>query len=119
MNTRNLLERIEELRTILDSEFLITNIVKEELLELKTKYADDRRTQIVDAATEFEIEDLIADEEMIVVISHEGYIKRVPITTYRSQHRGGIGVIGMQNKEGDYPEQGLCRISTSIYPLLY
>ena len=101
----NLLERIEELRTILDSEFLITNIVKEELLELKTKYADDRRTQIVDAATEFEIEDLIADEEMIVVISHEGYIKRVPITTYRSQHRGGIGVIGMQNKEGDYPEQ--------------
>ena len=101
----NLLERIEELRTILASEFLITNIVKEELLELKTKYADDRRTQIVDAATEFEIEDLIADEEMIVVISHEGYIKRVPITTYRSQHRGGIGVIGMQNKEGDYPEQ--------------
>jgi DNA gyrase subunit A len=101
----NLLERIEELRTILDSEFLIINIVKEELLELKTKYADDRRTQIVDAATEFEIEDLIADEEMIVVISHEGYIKRVPITTYRSQHRGGIGVIGMQNKEGDYPEQ--------------
>ena len=101
----NLLERIEELRTILDSELLITNIVKEELLELKTKYADDRRTQIVDAATEFEIEDLIADEEMIVVISHEGYIKRVPITTYRSQHRGGIGVIGMQNKEGDYPEQ--------------
>ena len=101
----NLLERIEELRTILDSEFLITNIVKEELLELKTKYADDRRTQIVDAATEFDIEDLIADEEMIVVISHEGYIKRVPITTYRSQHRGGIGVIGMQNKEGDYPEQ--------------
>ena len=101
----NLLERIEELRTILDSEFLITNIVKEELLELKTKYGDERRTQIVDAVTEFEIEDLIADEEMVVVISHEGYIKRVPITTYRRQHRGGIGVIGMQSKEGDYPEQ--------------
>ena len=101
----NLLERIEELRTILDSEFLITNIIKEELLELKTKYGDERRTQIVDAVTEFEIEDLIADEEMVVVISHEGYIKRVPITTYRRQHRGGIGVIGMQSKEGDYPEQ--------------
>ena len=100
----NLLEQIEELRTILDSENLITNIVKEELLELKTKYADERRTQIVDAAAEFEIEDLIADEEMVVVISHEGYIKRVPITTYRRQHRGGIGVIGMQSKEGDYPE---------------
>ena len=100
----NLLERIEELRAILESEFLITNIIKEELLELKTKYADERRTQIVDAAAEFEIEDLIADEEMVVVISHEGYIKRVPITTYRRQNRGGIGVIGMQNKEGDYPE---------------
>ena len=100
----NLLEQIEELRTILDSEILITNIIKEELLELKAKYAGERRTQIVDAVTEFEIEDLIADEEMVVAISHEGYIKRVPITTYRRQHRGGIGVIGMQNKEGDYPE---------------
>ena len=100
----NLLEQIEELRAILDSEILITNIVKEELLELKAKYADERRTQIVDAATEFEIEDLIADEEMIVAISHEGYIKRVPITTYHRQYRGGIGVIGMQSKEGDYPE---------------
>ena len=100
----NLLERIEELRTILESENLITNIIKEELLELKTKYGDDRRTQIVDAAKEFEIEDLIADEDMVVVISHEGYIKRVPITTYRRQHRGGIGVIGMGTKEGDFPE---------------
>ena len=100
----NLLEQIEELRAILDSEMLITNIVKEELLELKTKYTDERRTQIVDAPTEFEIEDLIADEEMVVAISHEGYIKRVPITTYRRQHRGGVGVIGMQSKEGDYPE---------------
>lgn len=100
----NLLERIEELREILNSETLITNIVKAELLELKEKYNDDRQTQIVDAAAEFEIEDLIADEEMVVVITHEGYIKRVPITTYRRQHRGGVGVIGMQNKEGDYPE---------------
>ena len=100
----NLLEQIEELRAILDSEILITNIVKEELLELKAKYADERRTQIVDAVGEFEIEDLIADEEMVVAISHEGYIKRMPITTYRRQHRGGVGVIGMQSKEGDYPE---------------
>ena len=100
----NLLERIEELRTILDSEILITNIIKEEFLELKAKYADERRTQIGDALTDFEIEDLIADEEMVVAISHEGYIKRVPITTYRRQHRGGVGVIGMQSKEGDYPE---------------
>ena len=101
----NLIEQIEELRTILGSEILITNIIKEELLELKAKYAGERRTQIVDAATEFNIEDLIADEEMVVAISHEGYIKRVPITTYRRQHRGGVGVIGMQSKEGDYPEQ--------------
>lgn len=100
----DLLERIEELKAILESEILITNILKEELLALKAKHGDERRTEIVDAAKEFEIEDLIADEEMVVMISHEGYIKRMPITTYRRQHRGGIGVIGMGTKEGDFLE---------------
>ena len=100
----DLLEKIEELKAILESEMLITDIIKKELLELKSKYGDERRTQIVDAVKEFNIEDLIADEEMVVVISHTGYIKRMPISVYRSQHRGGVGVMGMGTKEGDFVE---------------
>ena len=100
----DLLEKIEELKAILESEMLITDIIKKELLELKSKYGDERRTQIVDAVKEFNIEDLIADEEMVVVISHTGYIKRMPISVYRRQHRGGVGVMGMGTKEGDFVE---------------
>ena len=100
----NLLEQIEELRAILESEMLVTDIIKNELLELKAKYNDERRTQIVDAVSDFEIEDLIADEEMVVMISHTGYIKRMPITHYRRQNRGGVGVIGMGTKDGDFLE---------------
>ena len=100
----NLLEQIEEFRAILESEMLITDIIKSELLELKAKYSNERRTQIVDAVGEFEIEDLIADEEMVVMISHTGYIKRMPITHYRRQNRGGVGVIGMGTKDGDFLE---------------
>ena len=100
----DLLEKIEELKAILESEMLITDIIKKELLELKSKYGDERRTQIVDAVKEFNIEDLIADEEMVVVISHNGYIKRMPISVYRRQHRGGVGVMGMGTKEGDFVE---------------
>lgn len=101
----NLLEKIEELKAILESEMLITDIIKTELLELKSKYGDERRTEIIDAVKEFNIEDLIADEEMVVVISHTGYIKRMPISVYRRQHRGGVGVMGMGTKEGDFVEQ--------------
>ena len=100
----NLLEQIEEFRAILESEMLVTDIIKNELLELKAKYNDERRTQIVDAVSDFEIEDLIADEEMVVMISHTGYIKRMPITHYRRQNRGGVGVIGMGTKDGDFLE---------------
>ena len=100
----DLLEKIEELKAILESELLITDIIKQELLELKSKYGDERRTQIIDAVKEFNIEDLIADEEMVVVISHTGYIKRMPISVYRRQHRGGVGVMGMGTKEGDFVE---------------
>ena len=100
----DLLEKIEELKAILESEMLITDIIKNELLELKSKYGDERRTQIIDAVKEFNIEDLIADEEMVVVISHTGYIKRMPISVYRRQHRGGVGVMGMGTKDGDFVE---------------
>jgi len=94
----------EELKAILESEMLITDIIKTELLELKSKYGDERRTEIIDAVKEFNIEDLIADEEMVVVISHTGNIKRMPISVYRRQHRGGVGVMGMGTKEGDFVE---------------
>ena len=100
----NVLERIEELRAILASEALVTDIIKSELLELKKDYGDDRRTEIIDEIGSFEIEDLIADEEMVVMISHAGYIKRMPISTYRRQNRGGVGVIGMGTKDGDFLE---------------
>ena len=100
----NLLEQIEELRAILESEMLVTDIIKNELLELKEKYSNDRRTRIIEAVGEFQIEDLIADEEMVVTVSHAGYIKRMPISTYRRQNRGGVGVIGMGTKDGDFVE---------------
>jgi len=100
----NLLEQIEELREILESEMLVTDIIKNELLELKAKYNNDRRTRIIEAVGEFQIEDLIADEEMVVTVSHAGYVKRMPISTYHRQNRGGVGVIGMGTKDGDFVE---------------
>ena len=100
----NVLELIEELRGILASEALVTDIMKNELLELKKDYGDERRTEIIDEVGSFDIEDLIADEEMVVTISHSGYIKRIPMSTYRRQHRGGVGVIGMGTKDGDFVE---------------
>merc|ERR1711900_93158 len=77
---------------------------KKDLLELKATYGDERRTEITDAISEFQIEDLIAYEEMVVSISHTGYIKRVLISTYRRQNRGGKGVMGMGTKDGDFLE---------------
>ncbi len=100
----NLLEQIEELREILESEMLVTDIIKNELLELKAKYNNDRRTRIIEAVGEFQIEDLIADEEMVVTVSHAGYVKRMPVSTYHRQNRGGVGVIGMGTKDGDFVE---------------
>lgn len=100
-----LLIKIQEFQAILASDALVRNLIKEELLELKEKYGDKRRTEIVADAEEITIEDLIADEDMVVTISHAGYIKRMPVTTYRKQRRGGIGVIGMGTKEEDFVEQ--------------
>ena len=100
----NVLERIEELRAILASEALLTDIINNELLELKKDYGDERRTEIINEVGSFDIEDLIADEEMVVTISHAGYIKRMPISTYSRQNRGGVGVIGMGTKDGDFLE---------------
>ncbi len=92
---------IEELKGILASEAKLMGIIKEELLALKTEYGDGRRTEIVTETTELTIEDLLADEEMVVTITRSGYIKRTHVEAYRSQRRGGKGVTGMETKEED------------------
>jgi DNA gyrase subunit A len=103
---RDLQERIGELRAILGDEARIDGLIKEELLEIKSVYGrgDDRRTEIVAAEGELELEDMIAEEDMVIAITRSGYIKRLPVTTYREQRRGGIGVMGMDLKEDDYIE---------------
>jgi DNA gyrase subunit A len=116
----DLKERIAELRAILGDAARIDGIVREELLEMKQVYGrnDDRRTEIVAAEGEFELEDLIAEEDMVIAITRSGYIKRLPVTTYREQRRGGIGVMGMDMKEDDYIEH-LFVASTHDYILFF
>ncbi|HSF05653.1 MAG TPA: DNA gyrase subunit A [Methylomirabilota bacterium] len=95
---------IDELKGILASEAKLMGIIKQELLALKTEYGDARRTEIVTETTELTIEDLLADEEMVVTITRSGYIKRTHVEAYRSQRRGGKGVTGMETKEEDIVE---------------
>jgi len=94
--------QIEEFEAILRDERLVLNIIAEDVHEMKEKYADARRTEIVAEAEDFDLEDLIAEENCVVTVSHEGYIKRMPLTSYRRQGRGGKGVIGSTAKEGDF-----------------
>jgi DNA gyrase subunit A len=98
------IKEIERLKTILESPALVDNIIKDELLDIKRKYADKRRTQIAGETKELSIEDLISEEEMVITISHQGYIKRNPLALYRSQRRGGKGLIGMETREEDFVE---------------
>jgi len=116
----DLQERIAELRAILGEEARIDGVIREELLEIKTIYGrnDDRRTEIVHAEGELELEDLIAEEDMVIAITRSGYIKRLPVTTYREQRRGGIGVMGMELKDEDYIEH-LFVASTHDYILFF
>jgi DNA gyrase subunit A len=116
----DLRERIGELRAILGDEARIDGLIREELLELKQVYGrgDDRRTEIVAAEDELELEDLIAEEDMVIAITRSGYIKRLPITTYREQRRGGMGVMGMELKDDDYIEH-LFVASTHDYLLFF
>jgi DNA gyrase subunit A len=102
----DLQERIAELRTILGDPARVDGVVRSELLEIKEIYgrSDDRRTEIVAAEEELELEDLIAEEDMVIAITRSGYIKRLPVTAYREQRRGGIGVMGMELKDEDYIE---------------
>src|SRR5437660_8335464 len=113
-------ERIAELRRILGDESRIDAVIREELLEIKSIYGknDDRRTEIVAAEGELELEDLIAEEDMVIAITRSNYIKRLPVTAYREQRRGGIGVMGMELKDDDYIEH-LFVASTHDYILFF
>ena len=109
---------IEEYEAILRDERLVLNIIAEDLHEMKEKYGDARRTEIAGEAVEFDLEDLIAEENCVVTISHAGYIKRMPLTSYRRQGRGGKGIIGSTSKEGDFVED-LFVASTHDYILFF
>lgn len=101
-----LLKQIEYFKSVLKSKQKVLSIIKDESKELTKKYGDERRTQIVAAETDFEIEDLIAEEDVLITISHAGYIKRLPVDTYRRQRRGGKGVTGggVRDEEEDFIE---------------
>jgi DNA gyrase subunit A len=117
---KDLQERIAELRSLLGDPARIDALIREELLELRAIYGknDDRRTEIVHAEEELDLEDMIAEEDMVIAITRSGYIKRVPVTTYREQRRGGIGVMGMDIKDDDYIEH-LFVASTHDYILFF
>jgi len=113
-----LTERIESLQAILASERVLLDIIREDIYEIKEKFGDARRTKIAAAAEQFAIEDLIAEEEVIVTVSHSGYVKRLPMDTYRRQARGGRGIIGSDTKQGDFIKH-LFIASTHDYLLVF
>ena len=102
---QELMKLINHLREILASERLVCELIKEELLEVKAKYANDRLTKIIAAEGDLEIEDLIKEEQCAITLSHFGYIKRQPVDTYKSQRRGGKGITGATTKEDDFIKQ--------------
>lgn len=115
---REIKKTIEYLRSVLASDKLVIKIIKDELKEIKEKYGDERRTEIIPETKEISLEDMIASEDMVITISHSGYIKRNPLNLYRSQRRGGKGMIGMETKEEDFVEH-LFSASTHDYLLFF
>jgi DNA gyrase subunit A len=99
---KDTLKEIERLKAILENNALVSQIIKDELKEIQQQYADERKTEITAEMKEITLEDLITDEETVVTLSHQGYIKRNPLSAYRSQRRGGKGLIGMETKEEDF-----------------
>jgi DNA gyrase subunit A len=110
--------QIAELRRILGSEEVRMGILKDELREIADKYGDTRRTEITHAVGDFDVEDLIVEEDMVVTVSHQGYVKRLPVDTYRAQRRGGRGLRGMDTKEEDWVEH-LFVASTHDYLMIF
>lgn len=102
---RELLKKIAYLRSVLADESLVLGIIRDELQEIKEKHANERRTQIVAGVDDFELTDLIMEEDVVITITDRGYIKRLPAATYRSQRRGGKGIVGMQTRQDDLVEQ--------------
>jgi len=96
------LKEIERLKAILENDALVSQIIKDELFDIRKRYVDERKTEISPETKEITIEDLITEEEMVITLSHQGYIKRNPLSAYRSQRRGGKGLIGMETKEEDF-----------------
>lgn len=115
---KEIIKLIARLREILTHERLLLNLIIEELQEIKGRYGDDRRTQIIEEVKEIDLEDLIVEEDMVVTITHSGYIKRNAISLYRSQRRGGRGKLGMTTKEEDFVEH-LFVASTHSYILFF
>jgi DNA gyrase subunit A len=113
-----LCEEIRGYEAILSDEKLLMELIRQDIIEMRDKYADERRTEIIGDVGDFDIEDLIAEEDVVVTLSHEGYIKRMPLTTYRKQGRGGQGIIGSEAKEGDFVEE-LFIASTHDYMLVF
>jgi len=113
-----LIKLIAELKGILDSKTMRMTIIRDELLELKKKYGDDRLTEIREEEEEFSVEDLIAEEDMVITITHGGYLKRLGVTSYRRQGRGGRGVIGIETKDEDFVEH-LFIASTHDYIMFF
>ena len=111
-------EKIAELRDILAHEEKILGIIKEDLLKLRAKYGDERRTEISAGSIDLEDEDLIEEEEVVITLTHTGYTKRVPVDTYKSQHRGGRGIAGMATREEDFVEH-LFTTSTHNFILFF
>ncbi len=114
----SLVEQIEGYEAILGNEEVLLDIIREDIYEIKEKYGDKRRTRIAAKVEDFDIEDLIAEEEVIVTVSHGGYVKRMPLDVYRRQGRGGRGIIGSDTKEGDFIEH-LFTASTHDYLLIF
>ncbi|WP_051323672.1 DNA gyrase subunit A [Candidatus Solirubrobacter pratensis] len=112
------MERISELRELLGNEDMVLDLIKTELVEISDRYGDERRTKIAPSEDDIDIEDLIADQQMVISITNSGYIKSLPLATYRAQRRGGVGIIGMEMKDDDFIEH-LFVSSTHDYLLFF
>jgi len=113
-----LLAKIKYYKDVLANEFMVLNIIKEELTEIKQKYGDERRTKIISDEGDFDVEDLIEEENCVITLTHFGYVKRTPTDTYKSQRRGGKGIIGLSTREEDFVEN-LFTTSTHDYILFF
>lgn len=113
-----LLSKIKYYKDVLANEFMVLNIIKEELVEIKEKYGDERRTKIIPDESDFDFEDLIEEENSVITLTHFGYVKRLPTDTYKSQRRGGKGIIGLSTREEDFVEN-LFTTSTHDYILFF